>query len=315
MVRALPIAVLLAVLLAALLTTPLAAQERQRLVIATGSITGLYYAAGNAVCRVLERRPDNRFDCRVMETAGSGENLALLRAGRADLAMAQSDVLAGRPGVGERLAVAALYPEVFQVVGRRSLGMTVAGDVLAHRFNIGMPGSGTRLTLEALMRTNGIRLADFANPVELSGAEEASAFCRGRIDGFVFLSGIPNSKIASVLKNCDGEILGFVRSEVADFVRSRRGIDFFRFRRNTYAEMTETLDTFAVAALLVASPRMEDGTVREILGALLADIDWFTRLHPAWTQLLPADMALNMERQVMHPAAETVYVANAIISE
>lgn len=311
MVRALPIAVLLALLL----TTPLAAQERQRLVIATGSITGLYYAAGNAICRVLERRPGNRFDCSVMETAGSGENLDLLHAGRADLAMAQSDVLAARPGAGERLAIAALYPEVFQVVGRRGLGMAFAADALAHRFNIGMPGSGTRLTLEALMRTNGIDLTDFADPVELSGAEEASAFCRGRIDGFVFLSGIPNSKIASVLKNCDGAILGFVRSNVADFVRGRRGIDFFRFRRNTYPEMTETLDTFAVTALLVASPRTEDSMVREILGAMLADIDWFTRLHPAWGQLLPAEMALNMERQMMHPAAETVYVANAVISE
>ncbi|PJK28628.1 TAXI family TRAP transporter solute-binding subunit [Minwuia thermotolerans] len=311
MVRALPIAVLLALLL----TTPLAAQERQRLVIATGSITGLYYAAGNAICRVLERRPGNRFDCSVMETAGSGENLDLLHAGRADLAMAQSDVLAARPGAGERLAIAALYPEVFQVVGRRGLGMAFAADALAHRFNIGMPGSGTRLTLEALMRTNDIDLTDFADPVELSGAEEASAFCRGRIDGFVFLSGIPNSKIASVLKNCDGAILGFVRSNVADFVRGRRGIDFFRFRRNTYPEMTETLDTFAVTALLVASPRTEDSMVREILGAMLTDIDWFTRLHPAWGQLLPAEMALNMERQMMHPAAETVYVANAIISE
>lgn len=311
MVRAVSIALLLTILLAA----PLAAQERQRLVIATGSITGLYYAAGNAICRVLERRPGNGVDCRVMETAGSGENLDLLHAGRADLAMAQSDVLAARPDIGERLALAALYPEVFQVVGRRSLGMTIAGDVLAHRFNIGLPGSGTRLTLEALMRTSGIRLTDIADPVELSGAEEASAFCRGRIDGFIFLSGIPNSKIASVLKNCDGKILGFVRRNVADFVRGRRGIDFFRFRHNTYPEMTETLDTFAVAALLVASPRMEDGTVREILGALLADIDWFTRLHPAWTRLLPADMALNMERQAMHPAAEAVYIADAIISE
>lgn len=300
---------------AILAAAPAAAQERRPLTIATGSLTGLYYAAGNAICRVLERRADNTHDCRVVETGGSGDNLAMLRAGQADLALAQSDVLATLPGDDGRLALAALYPEVFQIVVRRELKLGLAVDVLSHPFNIGLPGSGSRATLVALMAGVGRSLDDFDAPAELSPAEDADAFCRGLIDGFIFVSGVPNSKISSVLENCGGDILGFDRKVIAPFVRARRGTDFYRFRRNTYPQMTETLDTFAVQALLVASPAMEDAAVRRILTALLDDVEWFARLHPAWADLLPPDMALNMEPEVMHPAAHDVFLERAIIGD
>ena len=125
----------------------------------------------------------------------------------------------------------------------------------------------------------------------------------------------PYSKISSVLENCGGQILGFDRKAIAPFVRARRGAAFYRFRRNSYPQMTETLDTFAVQALLVASPSMEDVEVQRILVALLEDIEWFARLHPAWSELLPSDMALNVEPEVMHPAAHDLYVERAIIGD
>lgn len=310
--RALPV---LAALAALLIAGAAAAQERQRLIIATGSVTGVYFAAGNAVCRVLERQTDNPFDCRVAATGGSGDNLRLLQQGEADLAMVQSDVLATRAEGDHRLALAAIYPEVFQVVVRRGLGMKLARDALQHRFNLGLPDSGTRLTLAALLNGTGYSLADMKQPVELSAAEEANAFCRGRIDGFAFVSGIPNSKIAAVLRECGGKILGFDRRAIAGFVRNRPGVDHFRFRRNTYPEMGDTLDSFAVEALLVAAPGLDRDAVRTVLTALLGDIDWFTRLHPAWADLLPADMALNIPPEVMHPDARAVYAAQAIIGD
>lgn len=58
-----------------------------------------------------------------------------------------------------------------------------------------------------------------------------------------------------------------------------------------------------------------EGVVQLVLKGLLEDPGWFTRLHPAWRVLLAADMATDVDRALMHPAAVRIHVIRAIISE
>ncbi|GJL86385.1 MAG: C4-dicarboxylate ABC transporter substrate-binding protein [Minwuia thermotolerans] len=293
-----------------------------RVRIATGSLTGVYYSAGNAVCRVLERRFGGRVDCKVVETGGTGTNIPMLSEGRVEFAIAQADILLASTSSGRTetiaeangiRAIAALYPEVFQVVARRELGLERAGKLVDYRTNLGMPDSGTRKTIDGLLRALDMSLDEFRYPMEIPGSRDLDAFCNREIDAFAFVSGVPNGKVALALQQCGGAIVGFVRQVNAGYVRTTPGVEFYRFRKSSYPGMVRTVDTFAVPALLVTRQDMEGSDVRRILGALLDDIAYLSKLHPAWSEISTVSMARDIEPALMHDGAKAEYLARRIL--
>ena len=88
--RYLAVALLGAPLLTA---TPTLAQQKF-VTIGTGGVTGVYYAVGGAICRLVNKdRAKHGVRCSVESTGGSVLNLNLMKSGELDLAIAQSDVI------------------------------------------------------------------------------------------------------------------------------------------------------------------------------------------------------------------------------
>lgn len=58
-----------------------------------------------------------------------------------------------------------------------------------------------------------------------------------------------------------------------------------------------------------------EDVVQLVLWSPPNDPGWFTRLHPAWRELLAADMAKDIDRALMHPAAVRVYANRTLIGE
>src|SRR5699024_318470 len=66
----------------ALGVTPTAAAQQGLLSVATGGVTGVYYAAGGALCRLLNKdRAHHNLRCTIESTGGSGFNVQWLRTG------------------------------------------------------------------------------------------------------------------------------------------------------------------------------------------------------------------------------------------
>src|SRR5271167_3362426 len=83
----------------------------EHLTLAAGASSGESYILGNALKTVVERHyPKIRVT--LLETGGTVENLRMLEDGRAQLASAQSDILAGP----KARAVAVLYDDTFQLL-------------------------------------------------------------------------------------------------------------------------------------------------------------------------------------------------------
>ena len=82
------------VAMACLLASPLPAAAEQRFVtIGTGGITGVYYAVGGSICRLVNKdRAKTGIRCSVESTGGSVYNVNTIKAGELDFGMAQSDV-------------------------------------------------------------------------------------------------------------------------------------------------------------------------------------------------------------------------------
>ena len=155
-------------MLAATLTSPTACAQQKFITIGTGGVTGVYYAAGGAICRLVNKdRAKHGIRCSVESTGGSVFNVNTIKAGELDLGFAQSDVqynaakgLGAVQGCRRRSAdlraVFSVHPEPFTVLARKEAGVKSFADFKGKRFNVGNPGSGTRASMEELLRRDGL---------------------------------------------------------------------------------------------------------------------------------------------------------------
>src|SRR5437763_16395087 len=71
--------------------SPASAQQKF-VTIGTGGVTGVYYAVGGAVCRLMNKdRAKHGLRCSVESTGGSVYNVNTIKAGELDFRMTQSD--------------------------------------------------------------------------------------------------------------------------------------------------------------------------------------------------------------------------------
>src|SRR3954462_8393361 len=113
-------------LLLAPFSGPAAAQQKF-ITIGPGGVTGVYYAVGGAVCRLMNKdRAKTGIRCSVESTGGSAFNINTIKAGELDFALAQSDThyqaLKGEKSVKDGGAYAdvrsvySVHPEPFTVL-------------------------------------------------------------------------------------------------------------------------------------------------------------------------------------------------------
>lgn len=62
----------------------------QPITISTGSETGLYYVAGNAICQFVNRTP-NSVGCKALASDASVDNLNAIANGKREMGIVQSD--------------------------------------------------------------------------------------------------------------------------------------------------------------------------------------------------------------------------------
>lgn len=77
----------------AMLAPVTSVQAQQKfMTIGTGGVTGVYYAAGGSICRLVNKdRAKHGYRCTVESTGGSVANINTIKGGDLDFGVAQSD--------------------------------------------------------------------------------------------------------------------------------------------------------------------------------------------------------------------------------
>ncbi len=313
---ALVVGLLLAAL--ALVLTDYADVERRFTTIGTGGVTGVYYPAGGAICRLLNReRERHGIRCSVESTAGSIYNLNALRTGDLSFGVVQSDwqyhAYTGgsdfrEQGPHEELrSVFSLHPEPFTVLVRRDSEIRGFEDIRGHRVNVGNPGSGQRGTVERLMRGYGWDMDDFSLASELPSREQAAALCDNRIDVILFTVGHPSGSIQEPIATCDARLVP-VEGEVVDgLVDDNPYYARATLPAGMYPGQDEDVPTFGVAATLVTTTAVPADVVYELTRAVFANFDGFRVLHPAFSVLEPEAMSSDGLSAPLHEGARRYY--------
>jgi TRAP transporter TAXI family solute receptor len=304
---------------AALLGTATAATAQQKFVtIGTGGVTGVYYAAGGAICRLLNKdRKVHGIRCSVESTGGSAFNVNTIKVGELDFGMAQSDVhynsfkgeaafKAAGPYADLR-AVFSIHPEPFTVLASKDAGIKAFADFKGKRFNVGNPGSGTRSSMEELLAAMGWKLSDFSLASELKADEHGPALCDGKIDGFYYGVGHPSANIQDPTTTCGAKLVSLTGPAVDKLIAEKPYYARATIPGGMYAANPQTTETYGVLATLVSSAKVPEETVYQLVKATFDNFDEFKKLHPAFANLDPAKMVKDGLSAPLHAGAAMYY--------
>ena len=295
-----------------------ASAQQQFVTIGTGGVTGVYYAAGGAICRLMNQtRAEHGFRCSAESTGGSVFNLNAMKQGEFDFGMVQSDAqynayngaadFADAGPWTELRAVMSVHPEPFTLVARADSGIASVDDLPGKRVNIGNPGSGTQASMLVLMEALGWDRSTFALAAELRADEHGPALCDNQIDAFYYAVGHPSANIADPTTSCGAQITPIEGEAIDALVESRPYYAKVTIPGGLYANNPNDVPTYGVLATLVASTGVSDEAVYQLVRSIFENFDAFRGLHPAFANLSAETMVRDGLSVPLHPGAERYF--------
>jgi len=290
------------------------AAEPKFIKIGTGGVTGVYYPAGGAICRMVNRtRKEHGVRCSVESTQGSVANLNTIAKGEIDLAVAQSDsqyhayhgsdVFSDLGANKDLRSVFSLHNEPFTVVARADAGINSFDDLSGKRVNIGNPGSGQRETMDMLMKAKGWTNANFQLASELSSTEHSAALCDNKIDAYVFSVGHPAGSLKEAANSCDVVMVTVDDPVIDSIVAENSFYSKAVIPAGMYRGTDQKVSTFGVSASLMASSTTNNDIIYLVVKNVYENLDVMKKMHPAFKGLEKTLMAKYSPDVPMHDGA------------
>ncbi len=176
--------------------------------LATGDPSGAYHAYGERYRDALLR---SGIRVELVASGGSVDNIALLRAGKVDIAFVQSGAVEPEEAQG-LVGVASLYREPLWIFHRLPGRPNALGALRGKRIAIGAPGSATQRIVRRMLAANEIDPA--AIELHETGAAESARLLRaGEIDAAFLFSGLASPLIGELLSDPSLRLMSLVQAE------------------------------------------------------------------------------------------------------
>ncbi len=301
------------------------AQDERDHLLATASVGGTYFPVGVALSTLIKIKllPRQRIGMTAVKSAGSEENVRLLRAGKVQFAILQG--LYGyyaRRGTGpfeadgpdENLrAVTMLWPNVEHwLIRREFLDTGTIDDVLdmdGEAFSLGRQNSGTLGSNKMVLGNLGVADVEAAYELSYLGyGPSAKALEEGKIAGMSTPAGEPVSAVTRVMKALGEQVvlLGFNDAEAA---LADGGLGLFSpytIAAGTYPNQTEDVRTIAQPNFLAVSADLADEDVYMITRTIFENLEYLGGIHRAM-KALSAENALDGLPLPLHPGAQRYF--------
>lgn len=185
----------LLVVLAMLTAYWLFERGRERVLkIAAGPTDGEAYDLAEAIAEVTHRyNPQLRIE--VLETQGSGQNMALIEQGKVDLAT----VLADEPTAPTARLIAPLYPDAFQLLVAQGSAIASVADLRGHKIALPPRGGGQYDSFWFLVEHYGLTGSDFV-ALPMTAAAAAYALEVGAVDAVFRVRAPGNTAIRALIE-------------------------------------------------------------------------------------------------------------------
>jgi len=280
---------------------PAPAVTSDALAISTGSTSGVYYKAAQAMCALLAKStPQLAATCTALPTAGSVTNLNRLRAGQDSLAIVQSDIqFQAWGGTGQFNKVGAfsdlrslfsMHPETVTVLVRPHLNISRIEGLAGLRFGAGSPGSGSRLASDQLLAALAWDRRKFAVLSAASPTEAGEQLCKGSLDAFLVVVGHPSDQVRAPIEKCGARLLPVTGAAVDALLRDSRYLVRSAIPGSVYAGHPQPILSYGPLAVLVATAHTSTDVVYTLVKTVFDNLDEFTRQNASLADLNAGDM-------------------------
>ncbi len=300
------------------------ARADESYILATATTGGTYYPVGVAVATLIKVKlePTHKISLAAISSAGSGENVKLLRENQAQFAILQGlygawawngegQVQAEGPQKNLR-SVSMLWQNVEHFVVDSSIAGTGTIDDLANlkgeKFSIGKRNSGTEGSGRHILDGLGINPDETFDLVYLGYGPSAEALQNGTIKGMNTPAGVPVSAVAQAFAAAGDKItiLGFTEDQAK---RANGNYDLWTLHTiaaNTYPGQTADVTTIAQPNFLAVREDVPEETIYQITKSIYENLPFLHNIHKA-TKVMSLDQAIGGLPIPLHPGAARYY--------
>ncbi len=299
-------------------------EKKRQLILATATTGGTYYPVGVAIATLTTthlEKTDNIL-MTAITSAGSGENIQLIKNKEADLAIIQSfNGEMARQGKGRYKgepqpflrSVSVLWENVehFVVLKKfvESGDMSDLKNIRKKNFSIGRRGSGTEISGREILKSLDYSPEKDFRLSFLGYAPSANALQNGRIVGMNIPAGPPASAITQAYAAIGAKNLQILEF-TEDQIKSVNSI-FPVWKRctipqDTYPGQKIARQTISQPNLLVTHHELPEDIVYKIVKTMYNNLDYLQKIHQA-TQEMSLDLAVSGLSIPLHPGAVRFY--------
>ena len=303
--------------------------DDKNLILATATTGGTYYPVGVAIGTLISIKlaKAQKITATAINSAGSGENVEMLKNKEADMAILQAlfgqeayngtGKYKGKP-MKEMRAITMLWENVehFALLNKYVKTGTMADlKNLGQKFSIGKRGSGTEGSGRAILAALGMDPEKEMTLEYLTYSPSASAMMDGRIVGANLPAGPPVAAVTQLYAQVGGKnvtVLDFSDEELHRLHEAYPIWTRYVIKGGTYPGQEKDIRTVAQPNFLACRPNIPEETVYLITKTIFENLSFLHNIHKA-------TMAMTLKRATLglpvplHPGAEKYYKEQGII--
>jgi TRAP transporter TAXI family solute receptor len=300
------------------------AADAKNFLLATASTGGTYYPVGVAISTLtkVKLQPKMKIGMSAINSAGSGENVKLLRENEAQFAILQglfgyyawsgSGPIA-KDGPQKNLrSVSMLWQNVehFTVLSNKVKTGTIAdmADLKGERLSLGKKNSGTIGSNMVILGNLGIDVDKDYDLIHVGYGPSADALQNGQIVAMGTPAGVPASAVTRALAAMGDKVtlLGFTKEQAE---KADGGLGLWTpyvIPKDAYPGLKEAVTTIAQPNFLAVRSDIDEETVYLITKTIYENLPFLNAIHKA-TKAMATDKALAGLPMPLHPGAAKYY--------
>ena len=300
------------------------AQDAANYVLATASTGGTYYPVGVALATMVKVKlePRQKIGMSAISSAGSGENVRLIREGEAQFGIMQglfgyyastgTGPLAEVGAQEELRSVSMLWQNVEHFIVASDVAETgTVEDLVALKgeaMALGRQNSGTIGSNATILSGFGV---DIENDYELVFAgygPSAEALQNGQVKGIGTPAGVPVGAVSQLMAAAGDSVtlLSFTEEQIATADGDRGLWSPYTIPAGTYPGQDADVQTIAQPNFLATRADLPDDHVYEITKAMYENLPFLQAIHPA-TKAMSIEAAIAGLPLPLHPGAQRYY--------
>ncbi|WP_193176565.1 TAXI family TRAP transporter solute-binding subunit [Oricola nitratireducens] len=305
------------------------AQEPKNYILATASTGGTYYPVGVAISTLtkVKLEPKQKIGMSAISSAGSGENVKLLRDGEAQFAILQGlygyyagsgtgPIAADGPQKNLR-SVSMLWQNVehFVIDSDKAKTGTIE-DMVALKgepMALGSQNSGTIGSNRTILAGFGIDIDKDYELVYGGYGPSAEAVQNGKAVGMSTPAGVPVSAVTQLFSAMGDKVtlLGFTPEEIDKANSGKNLWTEFLIPAGTYPGLDKDVTTIAQPNFLATSADVPEEDVYQITKTMYENLAFLQAIHPA-TKAMALEKAIAGLPVPLHPGAARFYKEQGI---